>query len=128
MIDCSSKPRAPVRHHVDKGVGSVVRPLCGGQSVGGCRSSRVGLPTDSGELPAMIKHARAGGNRYDKLTAIRIARRCDRDRRREMLGHLFLPRPVTYTLLPQSETSLFCGASLSGACSIPEHAHDQQAT
>ena len=128
MIEYSCTPRAPVRHRVDEGAESVVRSPIGDQSVGCCRSLGPRLPTDSGELRAMIKHGRASGNRYDKLTAIRIARRCDRDRRRGSIGHHSFLRPVTYTLLPQSEASLSFEASLSGACSISEHAHDQQDT
>jgi hypothetical protein len=119
---------ARVRHSSYDAGGSATDPTLARISVGRCMPIWVGLPTDSKATPAMIKRGQASGIVYDKLTAIRIARRCDRDRRRKQFGHLFLPRPVTYSLLPQSETSLSFEASLSGACSIPEHAHDQQAT
>ena len=107
---------------------SATDPTIARESVGRCMPVWIRPPTESKVAPAIIKESQASGIVYDKLTAIRIAHRCDRDRRRGTIGHLSLLRPVTYTLLPQSETSLSFEASLSGACSVSEHAHDQQAT
>lgn len=57
-----------------------------------------------------------------QLTPIRIARRCDRNRERRVLGRSSIPRPITKNLLPEVEVSPSFRASLSGACAIA-HAH-----
>ena len=61
--------------------------------------------------------------RHDKIHAIRIAHRCNRNRRTERTGHSSVRRPVTYVFLPRRATGSSVGVSLSGACSL-EHAHE----